>query len=59
MILPVYSFTCDRPRCDEDGWEVLPLSGTGLQGALRELKAHGWTVRGREQFCPKHPPQEG
>ena len=61
IVMKVYSFECDHIT-DRHGLggleEILPQQGTGLRGALKELRGHGWTVRDGEHFCPEHKPQE-
>ena len=61
--MTVYSFECDGPEphilpgtnarpCGE--YESLPMFGTGLRGAVRELLAANWEVKDGRHLCPAH-----
>ena len=61
MRMAVYSFECDAPGphllsghvlCGE--YESLPMHGTGLRGAIREIRHANWSVRDGKYFCPAH-----
>jgi hypothetical protein len=59
MRMTVYSFECDHPggcKSTRGEHEVLPYEGAGLRGALKELRAAGWTVRNGKHYCPEHKP---